>query len=83
MVENQPSSLTDQELLTEAKKQKSKNITNALLVGFLAGILVYSVWKNSLGFLSLIPLFLIYKLVNKSKYDKEELEREMKKRKLQ
>lgn len=80
---NNISSLTDQELLTEAKKQKSKNITNALLVGFLAGILVYSVWKNSLGFLSLIPLFLIYKLVNKSKYDKEELEREMKKRKLQ
>lgn len=80
---NNISSLTDQELLTETKKQKSKNITNALLVGFLAGILVYSVWKNSLGFLSLIPLFLIYKLVNKSKYDKEELEKEMKKRKLQ
>ncbi len=80
---NNISSLTDQELLTEAKKQKSKNITNALLVGFLAGILVYSVWKNSLGFLSLIPLFLIYKLVNKSKYDKEELEKEMKKRGLQ
>jgi hypothetical protein len=30
------------------------------------GIIVYSIVKNSWGFLTLIPLFFIYKLVNNS-----------------
>ena len=68
------SELTDQELLQEAKKAKSASITNAFLIGFLIGIIFYSVVKNSWGFLTLIPLFLIYKLVNNSKYDNKELE---------
>jgi len=66
--------LTDQELLQEAKKLKSATITNAVLIGVLIGIIIYSILKSSFGFLTLIPLFLIYKLVNNSKYDKKELE---------
>jgi hypothetical protein len=34
------------------------------------GIVVYSIAKNNLGFLMLIPLFIAYKLVNNSKHDK-------------
>lgn len=74
--------LTDQELLQEAKKMKSANITNAVLIGFLAGVIFYSVIKNTWGLLTLIPLFLIYKLVNTSKLTIKELELELKQRNL-
>lgn len=74
------SELTDQELLLEAKKRKSAAITNAILIGFLAGIIFYSVMKNTLGLLTLIPLFFIYKLTNNSKYNGQELENLLKER---
>lgn len=76
------SALTDQELLQEAKKMKSTSIANALLIGFLIGIVFYSIMKNSLGFLTLIPLFFAYKLINKSKYNNQELENLLKERNL-
>ena len=63
------SELTDQELLQEAKKRKSTALMNAVLVGFLLGIVFYSVMKNTWGFLTLIPLFFAYKLINKPKHD--------------
>jgi hypothetical protein len=74
------SDLTDQELLQEAKKRKSASITNAFLIGFLIGIVFYSVIKNTWGFLTLIPLFFAYKLINNSKYEKDELENLLKER---
>ncbi len=74
------SELTDTELLQEAKKKKSAAIINALLIGFLAGIIFFSVAKNTLGLLTIIPLFFIYKLVNNSKYDNSELENLLKER---
>ena len=74
--------LTDQELLEAAKKQRSTNIINAFIIGFLAGIIIYSISVNTFGFLMIIPLFLAYKLINKSKYEREELENQLKKRNL-
>ena len=74
MEEKKLSELTDQELLQEAKKMKSTSITNAVLIGLLIGIVLYSFIKKSLGFLTLIPLFLAYKLINNSKYNNKELE---------
>jgi hypothetical protein len=76
------SELTDQELLQEAKKMKSTFLIDALLIGFLIGIVFYSVVKNSLGFLTLIPLFFAYKLSNNSKYKNKELENLLKERNL-
>lgn len=73
--------LTDQELLDEAKKMKSSSITNALFIGFLIGIIIYSIVKNTYGFFTLIPLFLVYKLVKNSKSNKA-LEEELKARNL-
>ena len=70
MEQKELSELTDQELLDKAKKMKSASIINALLIGFMIGIIVFSVAKNTLGFLTLIPLFFIYKMVNNSKDDK-------------
>lgn len=70
MTQNELSELTDQELLKEAKKMKSTSITNALLIGFMIGVVIYSIVKNNLSFLTIIPLFIVYKIINGSKnYD--------------
>lgn len=82
MKEKNLSELTDQELLQEAKKMKSTSLINALLIGFLLGVVFYSVVKNSLGFLTLIPLYFAYKLANNSKYSNKELEDLLKERNL-
>jgi hypothetical protein len=76
------SELTDQELLQEARKKKSAAIMNAGLIGFLIGIVIYSIVKNTWGLLTLIPLFLAYKLINNSKHDTKELEILLKQRNL-
>ena len=60
---------TDQEQLDESKKSKSTTKTDALLIGFLIGIVLYSIIVNSWGFFTLIPLYLAYRLINKSKKD--------------
>lgn len=75
------SELTDQELLDEAKKMKSNSIMNAVLIGFMIGVVVFSIVKNSLGLFTLIPLFFVYKLLNQSKRDKA-LEKILKERNL-
>jgi hypothetical protein len=49
------------------KKSSPSPIVDAFLIGFLVGIIIYSVAVNSWGFLTLIPLFLIYKLMKKPK----------------
>ncbi len=66
MTQKELSELTDDELLDEAKKMKSASITNALLVGVVIGIVIYSIVKNSIGIFTLIPLYFAYKLINKS-----------------
>ena len=82
MKEKELSQLSDQELLDTAKKVKSNSIINAVLIGFLMGIVFYSVAKNSWGFLTLIPLFFAYKLINNSKHNTKELENLLKERNL-
>jgi len=62
--EKELSTLTDQELLAEAKKMKSAALLNATLIGIMIGVVIYSVAKNSVGFFTLVPLFFIYKIVN-------------------
>lgn len=81
MTQKELSEFTDQELLDEAKKMKSTSITNAVLIGFLIGIIIYSIMKNSLGFFTLIPLFFAYKIFNNSK-DNKDLKRLLKERNL-
>ena len=82
MTQKPLSELTDQELLQEAKKRKSTTITDAVLIGFLIGVVFYSILKSNFGFLMLIPIFLAYKLINKPKYDNKELENLLKERNL-
>lgn len=74
--------LTNEELLQESKKLKTANVINAVLIGFLFGIIFYSVVKNTWGFLTIIPLFLAYKLINNSNYKTKEIENLLKERNL-
>ena len=69
MTQEELSKLTDEELLAKAKKMKSASITSAILIGFMIGIVIYSVAKNTVGLLTLIPLFIAYKIVANSKND--------------
>jgi uncharacterized membrane protein YbjE (DUF340 family) len=82
MAEIKLSELTDEELLQEAKKMKSNSIMNAVLIGFFVGVIVYSVVKNTTGLVTLIPIFFVYRLVNKNKNNHQELEKLLKERNL-
>jgi hypothetical protein len=76
------SALTNEELLQVEKKMKSTAILNAVFIGFLVGVVIFSFMKHTLGLVTLIPLFFAYKLVNRSRYDKQELEAILKQRQL-
>ena len=67
MNQKELSELTDQELMDESKKTKPSPIINAFFIGFLVGILIYSLVVNSWGFLTLIPLIMVYRLLRKPK----------------
>jgi type IV secretory pathway VirB3-like protein len=82
MKKKELSALTDTELHDTAKKMKTASIVNAVLVGFLAGVIFYSVINNTWGLVTLLPLFLIYKLVNNTDYKKGDIEQELKRRNL-
>jgi len=58
---------SDQESSQIAKKKKSANLLNALLIGVMIGIVIYSIMKNGFGLFILIPLFIIYKMINNPK----------------
>lgn len=73
---------TDQQLMEEAKRTKPSPVVDAFFIGFLVGIIIYSVVMNSWGFLTLIPLFMVYWLVKKSKRN-EAVKKELKERNLQ
>ncbi len=82
MSKKEPSELTNQELLDADKKIKPSPITDAVLIGFLGGIILFSVVKNTWGLVTLLPLYLIYIFLKKGK-NKKALQEELKKRKLQ
>lgn len=65
MIRKEQSDLTDNDLLEEGNKIKPSPIIDALLIGFLFGIIIYSVAKNTWGLVTLIPLFIIYTLLKK------------------
>jgi len=75
------SELSDQELLAIAKKMKSSPIINAVLIGFMIGVIIFSIWKNTVGLFTLIPLIFAFKVLNQSKKS-EGLEKQLKARNL-
>ena len=45
----------------------NKKFLNAFTVGLMAGVVAWSIAKNTFGLFSLFPLFIIYKIINNSK----------------
>lgn len=82
MNQNEWSQLSDKELLEVVKNSKPSPIIDAFFIGFLVGIIIYSVFANSWGFLTLIPLYFIYIFLKKPK-KYEALKNELKKRNLE
>ena len=82
MNQQELSKLSDEELLEEAKKTKPSPKTDAFFIGFLVGIIIFSVAASAWGFVTLIPLFLIYLFFKKPKRY-EALQRELNLRNLQ
>jgi len=75
--------LSNEALLKEAKKLKSANLIDATLIGVLIGILIYSIFAGNFNFFfGLILLYAIYKLANKNKYKKKDIESLLKERHL-
>lgn len=68
--------LSDHELLDLKKKMKRSSTIHAFIIGFLIGIILYSIANKSWSLLTLIPVYLIYLFVrgeNKNKELKEVL----------
>ena len=82
MKQQELSQLTDKELLEVAKNNKPSPIIDAFFIGFLVGIIIFGVAANTWGFITLIPLFLIYLFLKKPK-QYEALKKELEKRNLQ
>ena len=60
----------DQEESKRIKKNNSNSTIHVFLIGFMIGIVIYSIVENSWGFFTLIPLFIIYKLSKKTNKEK-------------
>jgi len=82
MDQNELSQLSDKELLEAAKNNKPSPIIDAFFIGFLVGIIIYSVVANTWGLVTLIPLYFIYIFLKKPK-KYEALKNELKKRNLE
>ncbi|AZA76234.1 hypothetical protein EG347_01170 [Chryseobacterium sp. G0186] len=82
MEEKALNELTDQELLEKKKKSRSEKTINAVIFGFLIGIVVYSSVKNGIGFFTFFPLFFAFYAASRWKKGGKELEKELESRNL-
>ncbi|MGL6126399.1 hypothetical protein BBI01_10555 [Chryseobacterium artocarpi] len=82
MKEKDLSELTDQELLDKKQKLKSGKIINAVLIGFLIGIAVYSSVKHGIGFFTIFPLIFVLILTTQWKKNDQSINRELESRNL-
>jgi hypothetical protein len=73
--------LSDEALLEVAKQNKPSPLIDAFFIGFLVGIIIFSVAASTWGLVTLIPLFLIYLFLKKPK-QYEAIQVELKKRHL-
>jgi len=67
MSEEERPELTQEAQLAEVKKKKANTVLNALLIGIVFGVIIYGVAKNNIGFFALIPLFLLFRWIDRSK----------------
>jgi len=71
MSENKPIELSDEALLEEVKKMKSTKFYDALIVGLLLGVAIYSTVNNGFGLLTFLPLAYVPVAAKNKARDKE------------
>jgi hypothetical protein len=49
----------------ESKGEKKSVVLNAFIIGFMIGIVLYSIFQNTWGLVTLIPLYFIYRMTRK------------------
>ena len=73
---------TNEALELEAKKLRSFHWTQAFMIGFLVGIVLFSIFRNTFGWLMLIPLWIAHKFTQDPRIQqKKRVEEELKARK--
>ena len=70
MEQKEISESTDEELMLRSKNMKSSSKTNAVLIGIVIGIGLYSIVKNGFGFLPIILLVCVLLAVKNGKKNK-------------
>lgn len=73
--------LTDEELLQESRRNKPTNIYDAIIIGVLIGIAIYTSVKNGFGLLTFLPLVYV-PIAVKNQAKNKELEKLLKERNL-
>ena len=81
MAEKELTEYSDEELLEEGKKIKSSNIMDAMIIGVLIGISIYSAFRNGVGLLSFLP-FVYLPIAAKNKIRNKQIEELLKERHL-
>ncbi|MBE8714468.1 hypothetical protein [Sphingobacterium hungaricum] len=65
--DKQLTELSDDELLQQKKKLKSEKISNAVILGFMVGVAVFSTWRNGFGLFTFFPLLFVPFALNHTK----------------
>jgi len=47
-----------------SKLEKRNEFLSAMVIGIMIGVIVFSIYKNTVGLFTLIPLYFIYKILN-------------------
>ncbi|CAI8871469.1 hypothetical protein [Chryseobacterium sp. IT-36CA2] len=81
-MEKELSELTDQELLEKKRTIEARNIVNAIILGVLAGIAIYSTITKGLGLMTFLPIIFAFFVANSWNKDKRALKREIDSRNL-
>ncbi|NUY81961.1 FUSC family protein [Flavobacterium sp. MAH-1] len=81
MEQKELAAFTNEELLQEAKKVKSTNIYDAVIIGSLIGIALYSTIRNGFGLLTFLPLVYL-PIAARNRAKKQEVESLLKERDL-
>jgi|JI9StandDraft_1071089.scaffolds.fasta_scaffold01431_13 hypothetical protein len=76
-MEKELSELNDQELLEKKRKFKSNEILNAVILGVLVGISIYSAATEGFGLFTVLPLVFVGLAVNSWNKNKKALEKEL------
>ncbi|WPO89442.1 hypothetical protein [Chryseobacterium sp. YR459] len=79
-MEKDLSGLTDQELLEKKRTIEGRNTINAVILGVLAGIAIYSTIANGLGLMTFLPIIFAFFAANSWNKDKKALKREIESR---